>query len=69
MGTDQMWIVAADVEEYGRVYLSDYAGRTESDVADKVMNVARGEFFNGPLQDRLADLGWEIVRVRIEEVE
>lgn len=67
MGTDQMWIVAADVEEYGRIYLADYAGRTESDVADKVMNVARREF--GPLKDRLADLGWEIVRVRIEEVE
>lgn len=56
-----IWIVAADVDEFGRIYLPEYAARDKNGVIDRVMDRARAE-------ERLAALGWEIVPVRIEEI-
>ena len=63
------WIVASDTEEYGRVYLFDYAGRFEHDVKSKVMKGAKREGFRGALRKRLSDLGWEIVCIRFKEAD
>lgn len=62
-----LWIVASTTEEYGRVYLTDYAGQFKHDVENKVMEGAWRERFEGSLTDRLEALGWEIVCLHIEE--
>ena len=63
-----LWIVAANTDEYGRLYLPDYAGQFKHDVESKVMDGARRERFEGSLTERLEELGWEIVCLRVEEV-
>jgi hypothetical protein len=63
-----IWIVAADVDEFGRIYLPEYAARDKNSVIDRVMDRARAEGFRGGAEERLAALGWEIVPVRIEEI-
>lgn len=62
-----IWIVAADVDEFGRVYLPEYAALDKRGVIDRVMARARAEGFKGGVDERLAALDWEIVPVRIEE--
>lgn len=63
-----LWIVAANTEEYGRLYLPDYAGQFQHDVARKVMDGAMREGFAGTMDERLSVLGWEIVCLSVEEV-
>jgi len=63
-----IWIAAAETAEYGRVYLHDYAAHDAHNVGVKIMDGARREGFTGTLQDRLANLGWEIVCLRVEEL-
>ena len=65
--THYLWIVAANTDEYGRVYLADYAGLFEHDVQRKVMDGARREGVTCTLSERLAHLNWEIVRILIQE--
>ena len=67
--THYLWIVAANTDEYGRVYLSDYAGIFEHDVRRKVMAGVERERVNCTLSERLAQLNWEIVRVIVKEVD
>lgn len=67
--THYLWIVAANTDEYGRVYLADYAGLFEHDVQRKVMDGARREGVTCTLSERLAQLNWEIVRVIVKEVD
>jgi hypothetical protein len=67
--THYLWIVAANSEEYGRLYLADYAGIFEHDVRRKVMAGAERESVNCTLSERLAQLNWEIVRVMVKEVD
>ena len=61
-----IWIAKAFVD--GKpVYLVDYAGISRNEVASKIMRKAREERFNGKIEDRLFDLQWDIVMVRILE--
>lgn len=68
MATRTLWIAAATTEEYGRVYLTDYAGNSRQDTMSKVMVGARREGFTGTLDERLEYLGWEIVCLDVQEV-
>lgn len=63
-----IWIVAADVPSLNRVYLPEYAAMTKTESLQKVLARARSEGFMGSAQQRLDALGWEVVRVRIEEI-
>ncbi|MCQ8116108.1 hypothetical protein [Methylomonas rosea] len=65
----EIWIVAANSAEYGRVYLPDYAGVIRQEVATKVMDGAHRERFRGTLDERLKMLGWEIVKVGLIEIQ
>ena len=67
--THYLWIVAANTDEYGRVYLADYVGLFEHDVQRKVMAGAERERIRCTLSERLEQLNWEIVRVRVQESE
>ncbi|HEY9640138.1 MAG TPA: hypothetical protein V6C57_06620 [Coleofasciculaceae cyanobacterium] len=48
-------------------YLPDYAGISWNEVASKIMRKATEEGFKGKIQDRLLELQWDIVMVRILE--
>lgn len=61
-----IWIASAETAEYGTVYLTDYAGTSAINVAEKIMRAAEREGFKGSIQQRLEMLGWKIVRVTIE---
>lgn len=63
-----IWIVAADVAGYGRVYLTEYASLSRTEVLQKVISRARSDGFNGSAEQRIGELGWSIVQVRIEEI-
>lgn len=49
------------------VYLTDYAGISWNEVASKIMRKAKQEGFDGKIEDRLFELQWDIVMVRILE--
>lgn len=63
-----IWVAAGTSDEFGRQYLADYASYCEIGVEQKIMRRARDEGFRGTLQERLEYLGWEIVKLRVEEV-
>lgn len=60
-----MWIVKATCSNGAMAYLPDYAGISRWEVAAKVMERAGCK---GTVAERLAELKWEIVQVKIEEV-
>lgn len=64
----KIWIVVGKTEEYGRVYLTDYAEQSRSEVARKVMHRAWKEGFTGTLDERLKELNWEIVECELKEL-
>jgi hypothetical protein len=63
-----IWIVAANVAEFGRVYLTEYAAINRTEALQKILARARSEGFAGSAQQRIDELGWEVVQVRIEEI-
>jgi hypothetical protein len=63
-----IWIAAANTPDHGRVYLPDYASIDEAGVGAKILSKARSEGFSGGLSERLDQLGWEVVRVSLQEV-
>lgn len=65
---EEIWIAVGTTQEYGRIYLPDYAAIDQHGVGLKIMDKARAEGFRGSLDDRLAELGWEVVCVRLDEV-
>lgn len=63
---NEIWIAKTSVD--GKtLYLVDYAGVTEYEVKSKVWSKAREEGFKGTVDDRLAELGWTVVKVQIVE--
>jgi len=50
------------------VFLTDYIALTKGRVCDMIYTKARNEGFRGTLKQRIDDLGWKVVEVRIEEV-
>ena len=65
----KIWIVVGTTEEHDRVYLTEYAEQSRSQVASKVMARARREGFTGTLDERLKELHWEIVEREIKEID
>lgn len=65
---DTIAIVFAKTLEHEPVYLTDYAAADKNGVVTKIMNKARAEGFRGTIDARLAELNWEIVCVRLEQV-
>ena len=64
-----MWIVAANTEEFGRIYLPNYCGLLKHDVEIKVIAGALREGFVGTLAERLGYLKWEIVCLNVSEAD
>ena len=50
------------------IYLTHHVGRSRSDLADKIMDGARRERFDGTLSEWLKHLNWEIVEVEFKEI-
>ena len=63
-----IWIAVANTPEYGRFYLPNYASIDRAGVGMSILDKARSEGFSGSLDERLDQLGWEIVRVSLQEV-
>ena len=63
-----IWIPVGKTEEYGRVYLVQYAEQSRSEVAYKIMSRAWKEGFRGTLDERLKELDWEIVECELKEL-
>lgn len=64
----KIWIPVGKTEEYGRVYLVQYAEQSRSEVAHKIMSRAWEEGFRGTLDERLKELNWEIVECELKEL-
>jgi hypothetical protein len=63
-----IWIVKEN-REYGYVYLSTYAGFSKQEVYAKVLEKAwEQDSFRGSAEERLSQLGWEVVKVRLIEI-
>lgn len=67
--TNTIWIVKAHSEKFGKVYLTDYAGQTKSDVYNKI---ERNSYYKGNKKRKTGaeiakELGWEIIQVEIKE--
>ena len=62
-----LWI-AVGTAEGRRVYLPSYTGETKSEVGRRIMERSYQEGYRGKLDERLANLCWEIVQVRFSEV-
>ena len=65
----KIWIPVGKTEEYGRVYLVQYAEQSRSEVAHKIMSRAWEEGFRGSLDERLKELNWEIVECELKELQ
>lgn len=63
------WIPKAVTKEYGTVYLDEYTARTRQECEYKILSKAREEKFVGGIERRLQQLGWEIVKVKLVEIE
>ena len=63
-----LYTVKGYSEEYGYVFILSYIGANPSDVANQVMEKARGEGYRGSIHKRLKSLGWEIVELEAVEV-
>ncbi len=64
-----IWIAASNSDEYGRIYLPDYAGVTKYEVISKVMDGCRKEKLGETITGVLSALGWEIVKVKLTEIQ
>lgn len=61
-----LWIAKAQVD--GKtVYLTDYVGVNRSEVLAKVWNRALNEGYTGTAEERLKELGWQVIQVGILE--
>jgi len=63
-----IWIAKAAADDGSAVWLTDYVAKTEREVREMVLHDAWLEGYHGELDARLKELGWEVVRVTIEEV-
>lgn len=62
--SNELWIVKS-----GSTYLPAYAGITKQEVYDQVLKKAwEQEKFRGSEEEKLSQLGWEIVKVKIVEI-
>ena len=64
-----VWMVRGKAEDGATVYLADYCGQIESDVRWKVYMGMMRERFTGTVNERLTELGWEIVECELHPVE
>ena len=65
---NMIWIAAGNNDEFGRVYLTDYAGVTKQEVIAKVMDGSRKEKLGKTIDEVLVALEWEIVQVELTEI-
>lgn len=65
-----LWIVKGEVEG-GTLYLKDYTDSTKENLVGKIMMRAfsPNERFSGTIEERLEQLGWELVEVEFKEIE
>lgn len=63
---NSIWIAYVDSEEYGQIWLTDYAGVSENEVRTKIYNRAYKEGYRGDAQERVDELGYKIVEVNLK---
>lgn len=62
-----LWM-AKSVVDGKPVYLTDYTGTTRKEVEYKILRVAQNQGFWGNVEERLKELGWEIVELEFSEI-
>jgi len=62
-----LWMVKGKYESED-IFLLNYIKGTRADVISAIMDKARQEKFIGSIDDRLKELGWEIVQVVFFEI-
>lgn len=65
---NDIWIARTTGKEK-TIYLPHTAGITRSEVVSKIWFKALDEGFHGTIDERLAELGWEIVHVQLTEIQ
>ncbi|TMO87645.1 hypothetical protein CWC12_10210 [Pseudoalteromonas ruthenica] len=63
-----MFVVVGTSDEYGRVVLDKFAGRTLHEVEFQVSEAMLKERFKGTLEEFLKEVRWEICEFNFEEV-
>jgi len=66
-----IWMPKSETDEYGTVYLTDYAANTKSQCRSKLYHEFLGDddLDGDSVDENLEQLGWELVELAITEVE
>jgi len=61
--TTTIFSILAKSDEFGFVFIHDYAAQSGSEVRRKVLEVAIRQGYNGTVAMRLKELGWKVVEL------